>query len=148
MKVIARAKKKMISKFGAVEEIGVFGYWHQYGYKGPFSTWPQGKFIVRAPFETVRKYADKLKPYVRRNEIIGLKHPIRENRPGDPFVGDSVLIVYTTKKKRSTVEEILKNEGIEGAKWTEKEPTISGMGIRAEIMKSERMDENRQKKVA
>ncbi|MCX6777981.1 MAG: hypothetical protein NT157_03790 [Candidatus Micrarchaeota archaeon] len=131
MSVVARTKKKLssisLTRFGEMKEFNSRNYWREYQYWGPLqmaSPEPQGKFVIRAPLETVRKYAEKLKPYVRRNEIMGMKHPIRENPPGDEFFGTSVLIVYTTKKRRQAVEEILKKEGIPGATWTEEKPTV------------------------
>jgi hypothetical protein len=125
MSLLKNVKKKLIHTFGEVNERTINDYWQQYGYSGPFSQKPQGKFFLNAPLEEIHQYVGKLKPYIRNNEIIGVKHSIVENQPGDLHFGKPpVFIVYTTKKKKKSVEDILEKEGIKGTTWTEENPTI------------------------
>ena len=103
-------------------------YWKQYGYEGPFRQNPQGKFFLNTDMTHIQQYVEILKPYVKNNDIIGIKHPLIENQPGDKHFGkDPVLLIYTTKKKRKAVEDILTKENIKGFTWTEDTPTVDPM---------------------
>jgi len=126
MSILGSVRKKLIGKFGRVYESTPGGYWKQYGYDGPFSQTPQGKFFLNTDMAHIQQYVERLKPYVKNNDIIGMKHPITENQPDDPHFGeDPVFVVYTTKKKRKAVEDILEKENIKDITWTEDTPTVN-----------------------
>ncbi|MBN2052361.1 hypothetical protein JW756_02560 [Candidatus Woesearchaeota archaeon] len=76
---IKSLKQKMIKRFGKVYESAPGNYWQQYEYLGPFSKEPQGKFFLKAPMGLIKKHVESLLPYIRNNEIIGLKHNLHEN---------------------------------------------------------------------
>jgi len=123
MSILKNIKKGLIKKLGYIHESTPGDYWKQYGYGGLFEQTPQGKFFLNTSMDNIKQYVEKLKPYVRNNDIIGMKHPLEENQPGDKHFGkEPVLVIYTTRKKRKAVEDILEKEDIKGAEWTENDP--------------------------
>ncbi len=148
MKAFAKAKQKLIENFGRIYESRPFDYWHQFEYIGPFSKDPDGKFIIRAPMEKIIEYRERLKPYIRNNNIIAMKHLLRENQPSEPEYGkDPIMLVSARKKHRKSVEEILKKENIQDPEWTEENAVIEGLEYekkRNEIEKQKGMEKAKQ----
>jgi hypothetical protein len=145
MALIKKIKDRLTDRFGRVRESESVNYWRQYDYSGPFTREPQGKFFVNVPMETIKQYVEQLKPYVRKNEIIGMKHNLRENELGDPHFGENpVFLVYTDRKRKQKVEEILKKEGINGMTYTENNPVVDSLS--AEIEKN-RLEHERKERI-
>ncbi|MBI4918342.1 hypothetical protein HY837_00290 [archaeon] len=126
-----RARESLIDRFGDVYESTQFNnYWHTTQYTGPFEKDYDGKFCYQAPLDKILEDATKLKPFVRRNEIIGFKHRTSENKLDDPFNGQlPVMIVFSTHKGRNKVLEILRSIGVTDARWEENNQRISPLEI-------------------
>lgn len=116
---LEKVRGTLIDKLGGIEESGQFGdYWHTVEYAGPFRGEYDGKFCYTSSPEDLTHDAELLLPFVRKNKIIGFKYRTSENKPDDPFYGQSpAMLVYTTNKRKERVLEILKSIGITNPTW-------------------------------